>query len=265
MFEGIIKKLYFDNVYYGRLDFKTSQKYQGLHFDEIILSARNMRLFSHGDWIYKNAGHQTKMDFTVSSKNFGGMLQDLDFEETVRKGAAQISGKINWWGTPAQYSIDKLNGNVHLKISKGNIKEVDAGVGRLLGLFSLTALPRKLFGDFNDAFKSGFSFDVAEGKINIEEGDAYTDDFEIKSPVAEVYISGRTGLADRDYENTVEVVPDVGGGLAGITALLVNLPSGIGLWLVDKITGEQFNEASSKTYEVSGNWESPEFDEIDEN
>ena len=71
-------------------------------------------------------------------------------------------------------------------------------------------------------------------------------------------VSGRTGLADRDYENIVEVVPDVGGGLAGVTALLVNLPAGIGLWLLDKITGEQFNEASTRTYEISGSWETPE-------
>ena len=112
--------------------------------------------------------------------------------------------------------------------------------------------------------KSGFSFDEAEGAISIEDGDAYTDDFEISSPVADVSISGRTGLADRDYENTVEVVPDVGGGLAGLTALLVNLPAGIGLWLVDKITGEQFNAASSKFYEISGSWESPDIEEVDD-
>lgn len=264
VFEGIVKKLYFDDIFLGRLDFKSSKKKYGLHFDEVILSARHMKLFSHGDWSYKRTSHKTEMDFTVSSNDFGSMLDDLDFAGIIRKGTAQSSGKLKWWGSPAQYALKKLNGNVQLKIAKGNIKEVDAGVGRLLGLFSLSALPRKLFGDFNDAFKSGFSFDVAEGAISIEDGDAYVDDFEIKSPVAEVYISGRTGLADRDYEKTVEVIPDVGGGLAGVTALLVNLPAGIGLWLVDKITGKQFNEASSKIYEISGSWESPEIEEVDE-
>lgn len=264
-FEGIVKKFYFDDVFLGRLDFKVSPNKHGLHFDEVILSAKNMKLFSHGDWEYKGRSHKTKLDLTLSSGDFGGMLNDLGFSAVIRKGEAQASGKLNWWGAPTQFRLNKLNGDIQLKIENGNIKEVDAGAGRLLGLFSLSALPRKLFGDFNDTFKSGFSFDVAEGAINIEEGDAYTDDFEISSPVAEVAISGRTGLADRDYENTVEVIPDVGGGLAGLTALLVNLPAGIGLWLVDKITGEQFNEASSKMYEVSGSWELPEIEQIEEN
>lgn len=264
IFEGIIKKLYLDGLFLGRLDIKTSQVKHGLHFDEVILSAKNMKLFSHGDWLYKGERHRTEMDVTLSSNDFGGMLTNLGFEENIRKGTAQAAGKLMWLGTPSEYSLDKLNGDVHLKIQKGNIKEVDAGVGRLLGLFSLTALPRKLIGDFNDAFKSGFSFDEAEGAINIEDGDAYTDDFAIHSPVAEINISGRTGLADRDYENIVEVTPDVGGGLAGITALLVNLPAGIGLWLVDKITGEQFNEASANIYEMTGSWDSPEIEEVED-
>ena len=262
-FEGIVKKLYFDGVFLGRLDFKTSQQRKGLHFDEIILSAKNMKLFSHGDWLYTRGKHKTDLGFTLSSGDFGGMLTDLDYAAVIRKGVAQASGKLRWQYAPSDFSLEKLNGDIQLKISNGNIKEVDAGAGRLLGLFSLSDLPRKLLGDFGE-FKSGFNFDTAEGQINIETGDAYTENFEINSPVAHINISGRTGLADRDYENLVEVIPDVGGGLAGITALLVNLPAGIGLWLVDKITGKQFNEASSKTYEVSGSWESPEIELIEE-
>lgn len=262
-FEGIVKKLYFNGIFLGRLDFKSSKKRKGLQFDEIILSAKHMKLFSHGDWLYTRGKHKTDLGFTLSSGDFGGMLAELDYAEVIRKGVAQASGQLKWQYAPSEFSLDRLNGDIQLKISSGNIKDVDAGAGRLLGLFSLSDLPRKLLGDF-DEFKSGFSFDTAEGEINIETGDAYTENFEISSPVAHMNISGRTGLADRDYENVVEVIPDVGGGLAGITALLVNLPAGVGLWLVDKITGKQINEASSKTYEVSGSWESPEIELIEE-
>ncbi|MDH5371295.1 MAG: TIGR02099 family protein, partial [Gammaproteobacteria bacterium] len=142
-------------------------------------------------------------------------------------------------------------------ITDGNIIEAEAGAGRLLGLFSLSALPRKLFGDFADTFKSGFNFDTANGEIIIDEGNAYTEDFLIRSPVAEVTVSGRTGLAARDYDNIIKVVPELGGGIAGVTALLVNLPAGIGVWLIDKLTGEKINKASTRIYEVSGSWDKP--------
>ncbi|MCK4707502.1 MAG: AsmA-like C-terminal region-containing protein, partial [Gammaproteobacteria bacterium] len=112
-------------------------------------------------------------------------------------------------------------------------------------------------GDFKDTFKAGFNFDTAEGEMNIENGDVNTKDFEIKSSVAKITLSGRTGLPERDYENTVVVIPNISGGAAGLTALLVNLPAGIGLWLFDKITGEQFNRATARTYEITGTWDKP--------
>ena len=256
-FSGIIKKLYFGKVFFGRLDFRVSKKEYGIHLDELFLSSKNMKLFSHGDWRYTRGEHRSNMDFTLSSNDFGGMLTDLDFAAIIEHGKTQARGKIAWDDSPAEFSFNKLNGNIKLKIEGGNIKEVEAGAGRLLGLFSLSALPRKLFGDFKDTFKAGFNFDTAEGEMNIENGDVYTDDFEIKSSVAKITLSGRTGLPERDYENTVVVIPNISGGAAGLTALLVNLPAGIGLWLFDKITGEQFNQATARTYEITGTWDKP--------
>lgn len=254
---GIIKKLYFDDVLIGRFDFRTSRIATGIHIDEMILSAKNMKVLGHGDWLYSQGAHETKMDLTLSSDNFGDMLTDLGFSAIIDGSVAKGVGKISWDDALTQFSLYKLNGDIKLNLENGSIKEVDAEAGRIIGLLSLSALPRKLFGDFKDSFKSGFSFDVAKGDITIEEGDAYTDGFEINSSIAEVSIFGRTGLATRDYENTVEVLPDVGGTVAGVAALLVNLPAGIGVWLVDKLTGEQLNEASLRTYEISGSWEKP--------
>jgi uncharacterized protein (TIGR02099 family) len=257
-FEGIIKKLYLDDIFLGRLDFKSSQKKYGMHLDELILSAQNMKLVANGDWRYNRGKQKTEVDVTLSSNDFGGMLNDLGFSAIIQSGVAQTVGKLYWQGTPSQFSLKKLNGAVQLNIENGNILDVDAGSGRLLGFFSLAALPRKLLGDFKGSFESGFSFDKAKGQLRIENGDVYTDKFEVSSPVAEITVSGRTGLAARDYENTVELIPHVGEGVTGLVALLINLPAGIGLWLMDKMTGEQFNEASARIYKISGSWAKPE-------
>lgn len=262
-FQGVIKNLYLNKMLLGRLDFSTSATKYGLHFDEVILSEKNMKLLSNGEWRYKNGKHTTNMDLTLSSDDFGNMLTGLGYAAVIEKGKAKTVGQASWNGAPTEFSFKNLNGIFQLNITDGNIVEAEAGAGRLLGLFSLSALPRKLFGDFTDTFKSGFNFDSAKGEVRINEGDAYTTGFIIKSPVAKVIVSGRTGLATRDYENTIEVVPEVGGGLAGITALLVNLPAGVGLWLVDKITGEKINEASTRTYEVTGSWDKPIIEQID--
>ena len=263
IFEGVIRELYFDKMFLGKLDLKVSKQKNGLRFDEVLLSTKNMNLFSHGDWDYVRGKHRTNMDITLKSDNVGDMLNDLSYSSIIEKGTANITSKIHWLGSPTQFSIKKLIGNIKLNVEKGNIKNIDAGAGRLLGFVSLSALPRKFFGDFKDTFKSGYSFDNATGTIILKDGNAYTSDLKINSSVSKILISGRTGLVDQDYDNKIKVVPDVGGGLAGIAALLVNLPAGVGLWLFDKMTGEQFNQASTRIYNVSGSWDKPKIDPIE--
>jgi len=102
----------------GRLDFKVSQKNYGLHLDELIVSAKNMKLFSHGDWKYTRGLHKTSMNITLSSKNFGGMLTDLGYAVVIDQGTAQATGDIDWQGTPLQFSLAKLNGTLQLKVEE---------------------------------------------------------------------------------------------------------------------------------------------------
>lgn len=261
-FEGIIKKLSFNKDFLGRLDFKSSKRNYGIQLDEFILSAKNMKLVAKGDWRHNRGKPETNVDVTLSTKDFGSMLTDLGFSAIIKHGEAQAVSKLRWLGTPAQFQFETLNGAIQLNLENGNIVDIDPSAGRLLGFFSLAALPRKLFGDFKSSVDEGFSFDKAKGQIVIRDGNAYTDGFEITSTIADVRISGRTGLSERDYDNTVEVVPAVGDGVTGLITLLVNIPAGIGLWLMDKITGEQFNEASTRFYEIKGSWLKPEIKRV---
>ena len=254
---GIIQKLYLDDIPVGRLDFTSSRNKHDLRFDEIIVSAPHMKVVGKGEWKNAHGKQATTLDLTLSSDDFGGMLNTLGFAAIIDHGTAQADAKLNWQDAMTKFSLDKLNGEVKLNLKNGTVKEVDPGAGRMLGLFSLSALPRKLFGDFKDVFKSGFVFDEAKGEINLRQGDAYTEGFEISSTAARITINGRTGIAARDYDNMVTVVPDVGGTAAGVIALLGNIPAGIGVWLVNKLSGDQINKGSTRKYEISGSWEKP--------
>ena len=261
---GIIQKLYLDDISVGRVDFTTSRNKQGLHLDEVIMSAPHMKVVGQGDWTNAHGKQVTTLDLTLSSDDFGNMLHTLGFAAIIDNGSAQAVAKLSWQDAMTKFSLKKLNGEVQFNLKNGTIKEVDPGAGRMLGLFSLSALPRKLFGDFKDIIKTGFVFDEAKGEINIRQGDAYTEGFEITSPAAKVTINGRTGIAARDYDNTVTVVPDVGGTAAGVIALLGNIPAGIGVWLVNKLSGDQINKGSTRKYEISGSWEKPVIKQINQ-
>ena len=46
-----------------------------------------------------------------------------------------------------------------LTLNLGFFKKIDPGVGKLLGIFSLQSIPKRLLLDFSDVYKEGFYFD----------------------------------------------------------------------------------------------------------
>jgi len=161
-----------------------------------------------------------------------------------------------------QFDAARAEGNLHLNIKKGNIAEVEAGAGRLLGLFSLSALPRRLALDFRDTFKAGFQFDEINGDFTFRDGNAYTDNLTTTSPVAQITVEGRTGYLQQDFDQKVVVTPKVSGSLPVAGGLIFGLEIGAAIVLFDKIFGDKINKASSREYHVTGSWDEPVITEI---
>ena len=65
--------------------------------------------------------------------------------EEFGKGA--IEGRLGWAGSPLTPDLGTMNGQLHLKVVKGQFLQVDPGVARLLGVFSLQSVPRRLRND----------------------------------------------------------------------------------------------------------------------
>ena len=92
----------------------------------------------------------------------------------------------------------------------------------MVGLLSISALPRRLALDFRDVFNRGLVFDEINADFVVLDGNAYTDNLKLTGPVAEIGVIGRTGLRDRDYRQQAvvtaepgKVLPTVGGLLGG--------------------------------------------------
>lgn len=65
--------------------------------------------------------------------------------------------------------MDTLDGNVKTKFGKGIISDV-SGAARLLGLFSLDSIIRKMQLDFSDVFDKGMAFNSITGTGEIQNG-----------------------------------------------------------------------------------------------
>ena len=215
----------------GEIRIETYPQGAGMHLERIEANSPNLELRGRGDWVVAAGVQHTTMDVTFTAESLGRMLDTLGYVGLVEGGQtfARVQGR--WAGTPSQFSLARMQGTLELKVGRGRIVQVDPGAGRLFGLLNLSEVPRRLSLDFSDLFQSGLSFDAIEGQFQLRGGSAYTTDLLMRGPSADIVVSGRTGLADRDYDQELLVKPRLGGVLPVVGALAAG-PVGVAAGLV---------------------------------
>jgi uncharacterized protein YhdP len=134
--------------------------------------------------------------------------------------------------------------------------DVEPGAGRVLGLMSFAALPRRLALDFRDVFNKGFVFDEITADFLIADGNAYTDNLKLTGPVADIGLVGRTGLRDRDYRQQAVVTTGPGKMLPTV-GLLGGPGVAAALLIFTRIFKKPLEGIGRASYCVTGSWAEP--------
>ncbi len=235
----------------------------GLYIDTLSFTKPSFTIEANGKWNGTDGGNSSDFTIQAHATEFDKMLETFGYDlAAVKKGETSLAIDANWIGTPMDFSLDKLNGRLELKIGKGQLLDIQPSAGRLFGLLSLQTLPRRLVLDFSDLFGDGMAFDKIEGNFVIKNGDAYTDDLILKGPSVDIAISGRTGLSSHDYDQIAEVTPQISDSLAVASGFFG--PIGIGLGSILYFAGNLFeplqdsiNQILKFKYTISGSWNDP--------
>ena len=178
---------------------------------------------------------------------------------SVLEGGQTMLRYDAWWpGTPAEFALASLNGEMVINVVDGKILNADAGAGRMVGLLSISALPRRLALDFRDVFGSGFNFDQAAGTVTLENGMAHTDDLVLESTAATMSITGSSDLLDQAFDYRMVVRPGVSKTLPTIGAVIGG-PGGAAAGLaLQGLLRRSLGDATEAIYTIQGPWTSPD-------
>ena len=231
---------------------------QGMRFETLEMDSKAVVLNGYGAWLDNNGRQNTRFFASVNGGELGELVKLLGSGSTVKGGALKGNLQLSWPGSPADFSLATLEADIRLTAKDGRLVSVDeGGAGKLLSLFSLNSLQRRLTLDFRDVFKEGFSFDKMKGHFVVMDGDAFTNNFTIEGSSATIEISGRTGLVAHDYDQLVIVTPQVSSTLP-IAGVIAGGPAvGAAVFLADKLVGDKFNRMTQVRYQVSGSWDDP--------
>lgn len=219
--------------------------------------ARNsaFELDATGLWRRVATGDRSDFDIALRAPDLGRMLESFGFAALIEGGRTDSTIRGSWAGSPAAFALENIEGVLTLKVGSGRIIDIDPGVGRLFGLLNLREIPRRLVLDFRDIFSQGMRFSSIEGSFQLDVGEAYTDNVLLKSPSADILVTGRTGLILRDYDQTLEVTPRVGGTLP-VVGVIAGGPAGAAAGLLMQGL-MRAHKVSHMVYRVTGPWDDP--------
>ncbi len=255
----------FGNMNLGKIEIHSSRTSAGLHLDRFNAQTKETTTKAVGNWEVRDGEQQSEFQIKVTSRNLGRTFREWDYADTIRGGRAKLDINGVWAGQPADFSLNRLDGKVVLKVKDGRLLNVSPGAARMFGLLSLQALPRRLTLDFKDVFAKGTSFDIIEGDFNIRHGHAYTNNLVLDGPPARIEMAGRIGLADQDYDQVVTIIPRIGDSIPVLGALTIDPTIGATLWVFQKLFQQQIDDISRVQYTVTGKWDDPVVEKVEPN
>jgi uncharacterized protein YhdP len=248
----------------GSVEATLSKRDDGVVLDQLTAISPNLQLKAHGEWRGKDAG-LGRLQGDITSTDVEAALAQVGAPDVISAKTGRIDFDLNWVGAPTALAFSDSIGRVQVDLEKGQLLGVKPGAGRVLGLASLTALPRRLALDFSDLTDKGLAFDSARGSFDLHGGNAQTDDILIRGPAAEIGLIGRIGLKAHDYDQTAVVTGNTGSlslGTIAAGAFAAGPVVGGAVLLFTQVFKQPLKGLARAYYRITGSWENPTIDRI---
>lgn len=257
-----VQDLRFGDAPLGNATLRTRPTAAGLRIVQLQTRAPGQSIDVGGDWIRTGTGPRTSLDARLHSDDFGTLLAGFGFGSQVEGGKGDAHLQASWPGSPAGFRATDLSGTLRLNVRDGQLVKVEPGAGRVLGLFGIAQLPRRLMLDFRDFFDKGFAFDKIGGDIAFGGGSARSDDLAIDGPAAEIRVRGAADLRQRTYDQTIEVYPRAG-NLLTVAGAIAGGPVGAAIGAAaNAVLRKPLGELAARTYRVTGPFADPKVETV---
>ena len=239
----------------GRVELLAQRAGADWRIERVAMTNSDAALTGSGTWS-SGAPSRTSVSFDLQTDDAGKFLDRIGYADLVRGGKAKMQAKLAWNGEPATVDYASLAGSVQLQAEDGQFLEIEPGLGKLVSLMSLQALPKRITLDFRDVFSKGFQFDRIASQGSVERGVMQLKEFRMRGSAAEVNMSGDVDLARETQALKVRVVPSLGDTASTVIGL-VNPLLAIPAALAQRVLKDPLGHIFAFDYSISGSWSDP--------
>jgi uncharacterized protein (TIGR02099 family) len=241
-------EVFMGDILLGQMKLSAIQKQNGWLVENLDIRHPDSRLLVDGLWENHQPPYRFLSRIQLQSSDIGKFFKRYGYPDRVARGEGAMAGELEWAGKPFSIDFPTLSGKLQLDAQYGQFTELKPGIGRLLGVFDLKSLPRRLTLNFYDIFGKGFSFDEVGGLILIKNGIASTDNLYIAGSSAELMLSGQWDLLNEMQTLNLKVYPSFG---------LVTPIAGLAAMVTSGTLQDPFNRVLFNEYTITGSWSDP--------
>jgi len=256
------KVVLWDEMTFSDVRLATDWHEHGMLIDRFSLKAPSIIFDARGTWLTSWRGaHETVLAGEIKGDNIGNALTGLGFEKGIDLSKYKAEFNAIWSAQPYGLTWANVKGKTEFEMKKGRIQEIEPGAsGRLLGLFNVFDLAKRLVFDFNDVIRKGFSFDSIDGEFEFVNGSGSLKKFDVSASAADISMFGSIGLIDHDYGLLMRVKPHTDTLTFAGAALLGGVAIGASVALIQKIF--DLGVIGHNVYSITGSWDDPKVENI---
>lgn len=257
-----IDSLVLDDQDMGRWQLALRPLSNGIALDELDALWRSTAI--RGRLLWTTDGKQSRSQFigSLDSNNLARSLRQWELEPFIESDDARAVLDVNWPGLPTDMDYLILQGQASVAIGPGRFPKTDSKTSalRVLGVFNVATVSRRLRLDFTDLYKKGLSFEEISGDFNIDGSLVATSNLQIKSPSAELRLRGEMDIEEETLDHYMEVTLPVSSNL--YVGCLAGPAACAGIFVVERLWGDRLEKMTSLGYRVTGSWDEPKVEEV---
>ncbi len=250
----------FSNYHLGSIDGSFLKTKDGLIAEELITKNDSFEMTGNIGWLYDELSDKkarTFMGLTLKSDDVADTLSKFDYQPVIQSDDLEIQIDLDWDGSPFDESMESLVGSFNVRLGSGQLEEIDPGAGRVFGLLSIVALPRRLSLDFRDVIERGLGFDEILASFIVNKGIASTCNLSLKGPAADVGVIGNVDLVKMRYNQAAIVSTNIGNTLPIVGAVVAGPPAAAALLIFSQVFKKPLQEMAQIYYNIQGPFADP--------
>ncbi len=244
-----VDKLYWRGEKVGKLDGLLITKF--LKTKASLLNLADDR-FDWRDW------HKPHFLLHIDFANISHFWQYLGFSGFDSR-SGHMNMKIYWPPSVEKVQIKHLSGPVKFRLNSAHItlnpkSAQSQGLARMLSLFNVNKLPRRLMLDFSDITQNKHQFKQIAGNAHLNDGIVHIEHMALNGSDANVNLSGTANLINRQLDLSMILIPQITSGLPLVATVIGTPVLGLATWLASNLIGDTINQISKYEFKITGDW-----------